>query len=255
MSANRILLVDVGNTSITLGVGYGRRIIHVGCVATKGCTTALLEQAIIQRGKGSAFTGAALCSVVPRLTGCCERVIRKMCEVSPVVVSHKLELGVAIDYPKPEAIGADRLANASGAVDKFGYPVIVADFGTALTFDIVSEAGSYIGGVIAPGLPLMSDYFADRTALLPHIDLKGAHGRVGTSTEEAMRIGAKLGYRGMVREIFGHIQADAGMKGATLCATGGYAGWVLKGVEMGIRIEPSLTLHGLQVIYRLNTCL
>lgn len=252
MAANRILLVDVGNTSISFGVGHGRRIVNVRRVDTGRCDAVLLKKALIEAGKGRAFSGAALCSVVPRLTKLCGQAIENVCGVSPLVVSHKLELGIGIDYPKPRTIGADRLANAAGAADRFGCPVVVADFGTALTFDIVSDSAAYIGGVIVPGLPFMTRYLADRTALLPHITLKGAHGSVGRSTEAAMRIGAKLGYRGMVREIFQHIRTEAGMNDAKLCATGGYAGWVLKGLDLAMNVEPLLTLYGLQVIYDLN---
>jgi type III pantothenate kinase len=131
--------------------------------------------------------------------------------------------------------------------------VIVADFGTALTFDIVSAAGAYIGGVIAPGLPLMADYFSERTALLPHIDLRGRIGRVGRSTEDAMRIGARIGYRGMVRETVAYLRRDAREANAALCATGGYAKWVLKGTGMPFTIDPNLTLKGLGAIWALNS--
>jgi len=171
---------------------------------------------------------------------------------APLEVRHDCALNIAIDYPAPETIGADRIANACGAVARYGAPVIVADFGTALTFDIVSEAGAYIGGVIAPGLHLVADYFADKTALLPHIDIRGRVGRIGRSTTGAMRIGARVGYRGMVREIVEHLREDAREANAVLCATGGHAEWVLKDVGMPCKIDPNLTLRGLRVIWEMN---
>jgi type III pantothenate kinase len=173
---------------------------------------------------------------------------------TPLIVNHKIELGVKIDYPDPASIGPDRLANACGAVARFGAPVIVADFGTALTFDVVNTDATYIGGVISPGLPLMTDYLADRTELLPMISIKGRCGNVGRSTEGAMRIGAHIGYRGMVREIVEHLKAGMGFNDIALCATGGYAKWVLSGAgaELPFVVEPNLTLFGLGRIFELN---
>jgi type III pantothenate kinase len=167
-------------------------------------------------------------------------------------VNHRLRLGVTIAYPHPATIGADRLANASAAAAFYGVPVIVADFGTALTFDIVSRRGAYIGGVIAPGLPLMTDYLAERTALLPHIALEGRLQRIGRSTVAAMRIGALVGYRGMVREIVAHIQRGMSERQVTLVATGGYAARALRGIGFPITIDPDLTLKGLIHIRSLN---
>jgi type III pantothenate kinase len=191
--------------------------------------------------------------VVPRLNGVWAAQLRKTAGVPPLIVSHRLNLGVKVNYPKPSTIGADRLANACAAVDRYGAPVIVADFGTAVTFDVVSADGAYIGGVIAPGLPLMTDYLYERTALLPWIRLKGAFGHVGRSTVEAMRIGAKIGYSGMVREIVKYLQKGLGPTRFRLCATGGFAEWALEGLDMPFAIDPDLTLYGLSRIFDLNS--
>jgi type III pantothenate kinase len=179
--------------------------------------------------------------------------LKKATGTYPLVVNHKMDFGVKISYPKPTSIGADRLANACGAAYRYGTPVIVADFGTALTFDVICRDRGYVGGVIAPGLPLMTDYLADKTALLPHIELKGACGAVGRSTEGAMRIGAKIGYRGIVREIVTHLKKETAGRTAKLCATGGYARWVLSGLGMKFDLDPHLTLRGLSRIYDLNS--
>jgi type III pantothenate kinase len=106
--------------------------------------------------------------------------------------------------------------------------------------------------VIAPGLPLMTDYLAERTALLPHIRLRGAVGAIGRSTRGAMRIGAQVGYRGMVREITAHVVRGLGERRVALCATGGYAEWALAGSDMGFVVDPLLTLKGLAYIFELN---
>jgi type III pantothenate kinase len=197
--------------------------------------------------------GAAICSVVPRANARWIRALAKVTDQPPLLIDHKLELGVRIRYARPQDIGPDRLANASEAVARFGAPVIVADFGTALTFDVVSKDSEYIGGAIAPGLPLMTDYLADKTALLPHIQLSGRPPAIGRSTLGAMRIGANVGYRGIVREIVQHLMKGLGVTRMPLCATGGYAKWALQGLDMPFSIAPNLTLAGVARIWALNS--
>ena len=246
------LAIDIGNTSTTLGLVSGRRVTHVDRHPSDCDVGPNIERTIRKVVAGKPVAGVVLCSVVPAATTRWRQALRKTLGVTPLEVRHDLELNITIDYPHPETIGPDRIANACGAVAQYGAPVIVADFGTALTFDIVSAAGAYIGGVIAPGLNLMADYFSEKTALLPHIDIRGRVGRVGRSTEGAMRIGARVGYRGMVREIINHLRQDAREADAALCATGGHAAWVLKDVALPFTIDPNLTLVGLRVIWELN---
>jgi type III pantothenate kinase len=248
----RCLAVDVGNTSTTLGIVSPGRVLHVEHVGGGISDHDSVEAALARILKQRRVDGAILGSVVPDDNRRWIKVLRKHVGRPPVVVSHMSKLSVSIDYPKPASIGADRLANACGAVARHGAPVIVADFGTALTFDVVAQSGAYIGGVIAPGLPLMTEYLADRTALLPLIRLKGRCGRVGRSTEGAMRIGAHIGYRGMIREIVNHLVEGLDSDRVALCATGGFAKWVLSGADMPFSVEPNLTLRGLGQIFELN---
>ena len=165
----------------------------------------------------------------------------------------KLKLGVAIDYPKPQSIGADRLANAAAVAELYGYPAIVVDFGTAVTFDVVSERRAYVGGVIAPGLEAMTNFLYQRTALLPKLSLKEPNSAVGKSTIEAMRAGAVFGYRGLVREILARIKAEQFPRtNVVVVGTGGYARLIAEGLrEIGV-IRPHLTLEGLRIIGNLN---
>ena len=149
-----------------------------------------------------------------------------------------------IDYPRPETIGADRLADAAGAVSRYGAPVLVMDFGTALTAAVVTEDRVWRGGVIAPGFPLMRDYLFERTAKLPRMRIgSGKAPKIGRSTEEAMRFGALVGYRGMVREIVAELKRNFKTE-FKLVATGGFAKWVLKGLDLPFAIDPTLTLYG-----------
>jgi type III pantothenate kinase len=165
----------------------------------------------------------------------------------------KLKLGVAIDYPKPQSIGADRLANAAAVAELYGWPAIVVDFGTAATFDVVSARRRYVGGVIAPGLEAMTNFLYQRTALLPRPSLKEPKSAVGRSTVEAMRSGVVFGYRGLVREILGQIRAERfpQMK-VVVVATGGYAHLIAKGLPDIGAIHRDLTLEGLRIVANLN---
>jgi type III pantothenate kinase len=165
----------------------------------------------------------------------------------------KLNLGVTIDYPKAQSIGADRLANAAAVAELYGCPAIVVDFGTAVTFDVVSERRRYIGGVIAPGLEAMTNYLYHRTALLPRLSLKEPHHAVGKSTVEAMRSGAVFGYRGLVREILARIRAEQfPRKKVVVVATGGYARLIASQLPEVAAIHPHLTLEGLRLVGNLN---
>ena len=165
----------------------------------------------------------------------------------------KLKLGVTIDYPNPQSIGADRLANAAAVAELYGCPAIVVDFGTAVTFDVVSEGCRYIGGVIAPGLEAMTNFLYQRTALLPRLSLKEPHRAVGKSTVEAMRSGAVFGYRGLVREILAQIRAEQfSRKKVAVVATGGYARLIASQLPEVAAIHPHLTLEGLRIVGNLN---
>ena len=250
--AEPILLIDVGNTSTTLGWAARGRVREIGRVPTAERRPAALRSAL-QRVLGKRVADAAvLCTVVPAVAPLWRRVLRGLGVPAPLEVSHRLRLGVPLSYPRPATIGPDRLANAAGAAARYGTPVIVVDFGTATTFDVVSRTRGYVGGVIAPGLNLMFDYLAERTALLPHIRPGAARGRVGRSTRAAMQLGARWGYRGLVREILAQTLQSAGERGATLVATGGQAAWALRGARLGLRLDRILTLYGLAQIYALN---
>ena len=190
-------------------------------------------------------------SVVPKKN----REVRKAVGKSRILwVGPRAKLGVGIDYPKPKTIGADRMANAAAVAALYGCPAIVVDFGTAVTFDIVSEEKKYIGGVIAPGLEAMTNFLYQRTALLPKLSLKEPRRAIGRSTIEAMRAGAVLGYRGLVAEIIARIKAERFVnRKVHVVATGGYASLIaakLREIEV---VRPDLTLEGLRIIANLNS--
>jgi type III pantothenate kinase len=170
-----------------------------------------------------------------------------------LTVSPRLDLGAGIDYPRPSSIGADRLANAAAARHLYGVPAIVVDFGTAVTFDILSPEGNYIGGVIAPGLEAMTDYLFQRTALLPRIRPAEPASAIGRSTRAAMLAGAVYGYRGLVREILAQIRLELGSRRRLhVIATGGYAKLISSRLPEIKLVHENLTLEGLRIIGNLN---
>ena len=187
-------------------------------------------------------------SVVPKKNPAVLASARKILWVTP-----RIKLGVGIDYPNPRTIGADRLANAAAVAKLFGCPAIVVDFGTAVTFDIVSTRRKYIGGVIAPGLEAITNFLYQRTALLPKLSLKEPRSAVGRSTMEAMRAGAVIGYRGLVREIISKIKAERfPRKKVHVVATGGYAELIATQLKEIDEVYPNLTLEGLRIAGNLN---
>jgi type III pantothenate kinase len=170
----------------------------------------------------------------------------------PLIVSADIDLGVGVRYPNAKQIGADRLANAAGVAKLYGTPAIVVDFGTAVTFDIVNARSEYIGGVIAPGLASVTDYLYQRTALLPRVTLAEPRSVIGKSTVDAMRVGAVIGYRGLVKEILHALKRERGMKRAVVVATGGYGDLIAGKIPEIEHVNPLLTLEGLRFIYLRN---
>ena len=243
-----VLVVDIGNTSTSAGLYRGGRVSRVHRLETARSTPGEVARLVKRIVGGRKVDGACIASVAPRVNGAWRAAVKS----SIVWVDCAKKLGIPVTYPKPRTIGADRLANAAGGVAKYGSPLIVADFGTAVTFDVVLPGKGYVGGVIAPGLPLMFSYLAEKTAKLPLIGPGPVSGGVGRSTEEAMRRGAAWGYRGMVREIVAELQKVPGMKKAALVATGGFAKWVVKGLKPAMRVDQDLTLYGIGKIYELN---
>jgi type III pantothenate kinase len=191
--------------------------------------------------------GAALCSVVPRATPQVRRFVKTAWHLSCLELNAKTVRGLGIEYPKPETVGPDRLANALAARHHFGAPVVVVDFGTAVTFDVVNRAGNYVGGIIAPGLAAMTDYLHDKTALLPRIKIREISSAIGKSTEQAMLVGAVHGYRGLIRELLAELRGELNIRHLPVVATGGYARLIASRLSEISSVDPLLTLEGLRL--------
>lgn len=249
----RVIVVDIGNTSTSVGVYAGGRVTHLTYGPTHGRPAGAIERMLKQVAGRPCPDGLALASVVPAVNRAWRKAARAMWPGLDIrELHHRLDLGIRLDYPRPDTLGVDRLCNASAALARFGAPVIVCDFGTATTFDVVASDGRFVGGVIAPGPALMFDYLFEKTALLPRTSDAPIRHPVGRSTREAIRMGARWGYRGMVREILWQLIKGLGHTRVEVCATGGYASKLQRELGIPLKVAPDLTLWGIGRIYERN---
>jgi len=244
-----LLLLDIGNTHTHLGLADRARVRAQADAATNGWEDGSTQAAIRGFIGPRKVRGLVFCSVVPRATPACARFGAEL-SVPVFELTAKSIAGVGIDYPKPETIGADRLANAVAVRALFGAPALVVDFGTAVTFDVVDRAGNYAGGIIAPGLSAMTDYLHEKTALLPRITIREPRGVIGRSTEEAMLIGAVHGYRGLIRGLITELKQELRVRRLPVVATGGCAQLIARKLPEITAVRPGLTLEGLRLVWQ-----
>jgi type III pantothenate kinase len=240
------LLIDISNSYTKIAFATKVRISRPLRISTDQLTSRMLNQYL----RGKRIHTIVVCSVVPAKNAA----VKKAAGATEILwLNARLKLGVEIDYPKPNSIGADRLANAAAVTKLYGYPAIVVDFGTAVTFDIISSRGAYIGGVIAPGLEAMTNFLYQRTALLPRLSLREPKSAVGKSTRDAMVSGAVFGYRGLVCEIIARIKSEQFPRDQVkIVATGGYAQLIAARIPAIQSVHPNLTLEGLRLVANLN---
>ncbi|MCU0751003.1 MAG: type III pantothenate kinase [Akkermansiaceae bacterium] len=236
------LLIDNSNTRTKFALGNADALeTWRGVITTADITREAVETLL----KEVRFDAVIVCSVVPAKA----EILRSCFEGRwPLhFLDFRSPLGMAIDYPLPTQIGADRLANAAGVVSRHGAPAIVIDFGTAVTFDVISDQPAYCGGVIAPGLGAMSGYLPQKTALLPAIELEEPDSAIGKSTIHAMQVGAVYGYRGLVREIIHRLRSEMAGK-VRIVATGGDAALIARGLPEIEAVDADITLDGLRQV-------
>ena len=248
--SGKIVLFDIGNTNTHVGIASARRVVKQTDIPTRSWLNGAVKDALLKFVGRNEIEGAVLCSVVPSTTPLVLKAVWQLWKVDALELTPRTLRGVGIDYPKPKTIGPDRLANAAAARHLFGTPVVVVDFGTAVTFDVVNSAGKYIGGIIAPGLAAMTDYLHEKTALLPRIQIREVNGAIGKSTEQAMLIGAVCGYRGLIRGLLADLKRELKSKRLRVVATGGYAKLIASKMPEISAVRPDLTLEGLRLTWR-----
>jgi type III pantothenate kinase len=256
-----LLAIDVGNSNIVLGVFDGDRLTESWRLQTLRERTAdeigiLVTHLFSERGVDrTKVTGIIISSVVPPLTGTMEEMAARYFGREPLTVDPATNTGMPILYNPPSDVGADRVVNAIAAYEMFGRkgrtPVIAVDFGTATTFDVISAAGEYVGGVICPGIGISADALFQRAARLPRVDVRRPPSIIGQTTVTSMQAGLFFGYVSMVDGIVQRIRAELPAGDTATCiATGGMAGILANDTTAIQKVEPDLTLQGLRLIWK-----
>ena len=249
-----LLAIDIGNTHTVFGVFEKRKLLADWRVSSTVNRTedeigTQVKMFFEQSGiKSKAIDSVGISSVVPDLTEIYELMAKKYFGTQPIIVSANLNLGFKILYDDPSTVGADRICNAVAAHTKYGGPVIIIDFGTATTYDVVSEEGDYLGGVIAPGIETSAADLHRRAAKLPKIELKFPGKVVGTDTVSSMQSGILYGAVDAMEGMVKRIKRVIG-KHAKVVATGGYSKIIKEHSDSIDYHEPSLVLRGVQLIY------
>ncbi len=244
-----LLAIDVGNTSVTLGVFRGRRLIWQGKIPTHGTSyTVALRRMVNSRFRGNDIEAVIISSVVPRATTQLKQALKQMGAPRPVVVGETVKAPIVNRYRIPSQVGQDRLVNAVAACELYGAPAIVVDFGTAVTFDLVSAKREYIGGLIVPGMEIALEALTSRAALLPAIQMKPPKELLGRDTVSSMRSGLFYGYGALCDGIVRLLKTKHAQQ-AKVIATGGHVGLIAPFCRTVQVVNPQLTLQGLKIIY------
>ena len=249
-----LLAIDIGNTQTVIGAYRGQELVGNWRIYTDAHRTgdelALNYQGFLKL-KGLSFAGfdaVIISSVVPSATMALEQMTRDYWDFQPLIVGHNVEAGIAALIDNPAEVGPDRLVNAVAAFDRYGGPGIVVDFGTATTFDAISDRGEYLGGVIAPGIEISSQALFAAAARLTRVELHRPQSVIGKNTIWSLQSGIVFGFAGQVDRVVELMKEELG-EGITVVATGGLAEVVVAECRSVEVHDPLLTLHGLRLIY------
>lgn len=249
-----LLVIDIGNTQVVVGIFDQSKLVAqwriMSAIERTEDETWLLLRSLCEDQKINCdqITGVAISSVKPDVTPSFQQMATKYLNINPVVVTANLNLGIKIMYDNPASVGADRICNAIAGFSRYGGPLIVLDFGTATTFDVVSETGDYLGGIIAPGIQMTANMLHRMTALLPRVELKFPEKIIATSTETSIQAGLMYGTVEMVDGLIQRIKSNFAREVQTI-ATGGLAQTIVPQLKSVQQVEPMLTLEGLRIIY------
>ena len=251
-----LLVIDVGNTNTTVGVFDGPRLIHQWRLMSERHTADEVGIYLLNLLRTvdlavDAIDGAILASVVPPLDAALTEGIDRYLGVSCLKVSSALDLGISIGYGAPQEVGADRLVDAVAGVARYGSPLVIVDFGTAITLNVIDAGPVYLGGAIAPGLMTSMEALFGRTAKLPKVGLEAPSSVIGRTTIESIQAGILYGNAGLVDSLVRRIWKELG-RATPVISTGGLASAVAVHSETIEAVDPWLTLEGLRLIYERN---
>ncbi|MDT8862666.1 type III pantothenate kinase [Alkalihalobacillus sp. MEB130] len=252
-----IMVVDVGNTNIVLGVYQGKDLLYHWRIATSRQKTedewAMSLKGLFEHEALSfkEIEGIIISSVVPPIMYTLELMCKKYFGLKPLVIGPGIKTGLNVKYDNPKEVGADRIVNAVAAIQLYGSPLIVVDFGTATTYCYINEDRQYMGGAISPGISISTEALYNRASKLPRIEIAKPQKILGTNTVHAMQAGIFYGYVGQVDGIVNRMKTQS-KEVPTVIATGGMASLIASETETIDVVEPFLTLKGLQMIYEKN---
>lgn len=252
-----LLVIDVGNTNIVLGVYDGEKLLDNWRISTDRNRTTdeyggSIMNLLIHNGlKPEDIKAVIISSVVPPLMPALERVSLRYFKVAPIIVGPGIKTGIDIRYDNPKEVGADRIVNAVAAYAKYKGPLIVIDFGTATTYCAIQNDGEYCGGAIAPGIGVSAEALFQRAAKLPRIEIKNPGHVICRNTVASMQSGILFGYVGQVEGLVQRIKREM-KEEPKVIATGGLATLIAKETDCIDHVEPLLTLEGLRLIYERN---
>lgn len=252
-----LLVIDVGNSNTVLGVYQGQSLIYDWRIATDKHRT-LDEYAMVMRQLFQ-FCGVSfddlkdviISSVVPSMLGAFDGLCKKYFRLTPYVVGPGMKTGMPIHYDNPKEVGADRIVNAVAAYEQFHDALIVVDFGTATTFDVISSDGCYQGGAIAPGIGISAEALFERASKLPRVDFLQPGHIIARNTVNSIQAGIFFGYLGLVEGIIKRMKKEM-QQDPQVVATGGLAAPIAAATDSIDRVEPFLTLEGLRLLYERN---
>ncbi|MCL1875418.1 MAG: type III pantothenate kinase [Synergistaceae bacterium] len=256
-----LIVLDVGNSTTVIGIYdmIETKLLHHWRITSLRHTSdeiGLLLTSLVKSADISSqdINAAIMSSVVPALDSPIIDAVKDYFNVDCMKVSIELDLGIEVKYSAPKEVGADRLVNSVAAVSKYGIgkPVIVIDYGTAITFDVISKDGAYIGGVICPGLMTSIEALFGKTAKLPQVALEAPSSVIAKSTIEAIQSGVLYGNAGMTDRIVSMIKDELGTTDCRVIATGGHSSLMSRYTETIHEVSPWLTLEGLRIIYERN---
>jgi len=252
-----VLVIDVGNTNTVLGLMQGTEVVQTFRISTGDRTTdelgVLVLQLIQHRGVTAADIEGAICSsVVPSVLFTLVKAVRRYLDVELLIVGRKLKTGIRIRTDNPREVGADRIVNSVAALERWGGPVVIVDFGTATTFDCVTASGDYVGGAIAPGFKISEEALFSKTAQLPRVEVAKPPRAIGTNTVHAMQSGLFWGYVGLVDSLAERCRTELSPD-ARVVATGGMSNLLALESRTIDEVDPWLTLRGLALLYDRNT--
>lgn len=252
-----ILAVDIGNTNITIGMFEGDDLVGTFRMTTDIQRTSdeygiFISQAVQLKGTGSEVEGVIISSVVPNIMYSFESGIRKYLKVTPIIVGVGTKTGIKIQTAHPAEIGADRIVDAVAGYELYGGPILVMDYGTATTFDVINEEGGFIAGITSPGIKLAANALWSGTAKLPEIEIKKPDSILAKDTITSMQAGLVYGYIGQTEYIIRKVKEEMGLEYMHVVATGGLGKIIADATDEIEVYDPDLTLKGLKIIYNKN---